>query len=362
MKDKIKLLYITRKYPPRVGGMETFSYHLFKDFDPNRVEKRIISLGKGQANLAWFVPYCIIYCALFARKYDVVFIGDAVLCLLNGVIKLFARKTKTAINVFGLDITYQKKIYQKYLSWCYKKVDKYICISRETEKTLQQRGAFDSVVITPGIALPQKPLDKKSDYAAFASRFDIPAGCTCLLTVGRLVKRKGVAWFLEHVLPRLKTENLRYFVVGDGEDRELIKAIVEEQKIGNCVEILGRVDDDTLEMLYRNCDIFVMPNIPVENDMEGFGIVAVEAAISEMLVVASGIEGIKDAIIPQKNGVLLPAGDAEAYCSAIKTIMKNEQEWGQKARQFAEFTRKTYHWGAICDQYLDLFEGMIGRG
>lgn len=362
MKEKIRLLYITRKYPPQVGGMETFSYNLFKGFDPDRVEKKIISLGKGQANLVWFVPYCIIYCALFARKYDVVFIGDAVLCLLNGIVKMFARKTKTVINVFGLDITYQKKIYQKYLSWCYKKADKYICISKETEKMLRQRGNFDSVVITPGIALPQKPLEKKRDYAAFASKFDVPDGASCLLTVGRLVKRKGVAWFLGQVMPRLKAENLRYFVVGDGEDREIIETIVAEQGLGDCVNILGRVDDDTLEMLYRNCDIFVMPNIPVENDMEGFGIVAVEAAISEMLVVASGIEGIKDAIIPQKNGVLLPAGDAEAYCSAIKTIMADKQEWEQKARQFAEFTKNTYHWGAICDQYLDLFESLLGKG
>ena len=60
--------------------------------------------------------------------------------------------------------------------------------------------------------------------------------------------------------------------------------------------MIGEVSDDMLAAAYRSADVMVMPNIPVRGDMEGFGLVALEAAAAGLPVVASRIEGITDAI------------------------------------------------------------------
>ena len=91
---KIKLLYITRKYPPAVGGMENFSYNLYNNFDPSKVDADIISLGKSQKHLVWFLPYALLKTVFKAGKYDVIFVGDALLSSVGFFTKLFHPRKK----------------------------------------------------------------------------------------------------------------------------------------------------------------------------------------------------------------------------------------------------------------------------
>ena len=55
-KKKYKLLFITRKYPPAVGGMETFCYELMQGLDRERIELKLSALGKKEIQLIWFFP------------------------------------------------------------------------------------------------------------------------------------------------------------------------------------------------------------------------------------------------------------------------------------------------------------------
>lgn len=111
----VKILCITRKYPPEVGGMENFCYNVFNGIKAKNKETKIVALGKKQINLLWFFPYAIIYTLFNAYKYDVLFVGDSLLCFLGFLSKIFYKKTKVYINVYGLDITYKNSIYQFYL-------------------------------------------------------------------------------------------------------------------------------------------------------------------------------------------------------------------------------------------------------
>lgn len=359
MADKLKMLYITRKYPPAVGGMENFSYHLYNHFDKNRVETDLISLGKSQKHLLWFLPYALVKTVCTAHKYDVIFVGDALLSSIGWFTKLFHRKKTVIVNVFGLDITFKNKLYQWYLRRFYKCFDKYISISKETDNALQRRGAHDSVIITPGIDTKQFS-GECADYAEICRNYGISEGDTVLITVGRLVKRKGVNWFVRNVMPSLKGEPVKYLIVGAGEDHDTIAAGIAEHGLESQVKLLGRVDTPVLNAIYTHADAFMMPNIPVEGDMEGFGLVAAEASLAGLTVVASGIEGIKDAIIDGKNGYLLESGNAAQYLAKIRDICANRAAYRETAKRFQQYTRDVYSWESICDQYLDLIEGMCG--
>jgi len=356
---KLSLLCITRKYPPQVGGMENFSYNLLNGFDEEQVDKKIIALGKKQFHLVWFLPYCLLYVMLNAHKYDIVFIGDGVLCSLRFFGKLFARNTVFVISVLGLDITFKNPVYQLYLKLFYKDFDDYICISKETEKALKARGIKSSTVITPGVDT-KKFKNNYRDISSFRKKYGLDRDSLIMITVGRLVKRKGVQWFLQNVMPKLKDKNIVYLVVGSGDDSQLIKETKEKYQL-NKVQLLGRVSDEELKALYTNADIFVMPNIRINNDMEGFGIVALEASLSKSIVIASGIEGIKDAIIDGKNGYLLKSQNEEEYIAKILDIYQNRTEYNIYAEEFCRFTKDNYSWEKICELYITHFKELLER-
>lgn len=358
MNDKLNVLYITRKYPPMVGGMENFSYFLYNGFDEKDINKKIIALGKSQINLLWFYPFSLFYAIITVKKWDVVFIGDSVLCGIGYFVKLISPKTIIVTNVYGLDITYANPIYQFYLKLFYNKYDKYICISNETDILFKKRGGKRSVVITPGVDI-NKFLNIKENREKFKSKYNIPNENLVLITVGRLVKRKGVAWFIDNVMSSFKGKNITYLIIGDGEDKNLIKSLTDKHCLNDEVKLLGRISDEDLNELYVNSDVFIMPNIVVENDMEGFGIVAIEASLAGLIVIASGIEGIKDAVSNMKNGILVESQNAQDYIRTIYDIMINREKYNKLSLEFRNYTRNLFSWNNICKKYVEIFKELV---
>ena len=274
--------------------------------------------------------------------------------------KLISPKTITVINVYGLDITYSNPIYQFYLKLFYNKYDKYICISNETEKKFKERGGKRSIVITPGIDI-DKFTNIKEKRNKFKIKYSIPDENLVLITVGRLVRRKGVAWFIENVMNDFKGKNITYLIAGDGEDKSLINSLIDKHGLNDEVKLLGRISDDDLNELYINSDVFVMPNIVVENDMEGFGIVAIESSLAGLIVIASGIEGIKDAVINMKNGILVESENAQDYIKTIYDILNNREKYNQLSQEFCIYTRRTFSWNNICKKYVEVFKELVKK-
>lgn len=356
--SKTKVLYITRKYPPAVGGMENFSYHLYTHFDAAEVETSLISLGRSQKHLVWFLPYALVKTVCMAGRYDIIFVGDALLSSIGFFTKLFHKKKKVIVNVFGLDITFPNKLYQTYLKLFYNCFDKYISISRETDNTLRKRGVTNSVIITPGVDVSQFQ-GECAGFNELRKQYSIGEDETILLTVGRLVKRKGVNWFVRNVMPRLKGQPVRYLVVGGGEEHAAIAESIRELGLEQQVLLLGRVETALLNDIYLHADAFIMPNIHVEGDMEGFGLVAVEAALAGLPVIAAGIEGIRDAIKDGKNGWLLESGNAAQFYAKIQDIRQHPEESRKTAKAFQTYTAEVYSWNAICKQYTALFRRLL---
>jgi len=164
-----------------------------------------------------------------------------------------------------------------------------------------------------------------------------------LLTVGRLVRRKGVGWFIKNVLPKLGNEYV-YVVTGEGVERQAIEREIKASSLQNRVFLLGRVAEETKTVLLNTADLFIMPNIPVKGDIEGFGIVAIEAAAAGLPVVASNVDGIASAVRQGRSGVLVDPVDAEAMLNAIDNANISKFEVLTASQEF--------HWSAVTSQYL----------
>ena len=109
------------------------------------------------------------------------------------------------------------------------------------------------------------------------------------------------------------------------------------------VELLGFANDDKeLARLYAAADVFVFPLIETKGDVEGFGMVAIEAAAHGTPTVAFNCGGVGDAVIDDVNGALVAAGDYAAFASAIGEVAGKDLRYS--AREFAQqFSWENYN-------------------
>jgi len=343
----MRVLFVTRKYPPRRGGMESLSHGLTTGYPE---PKTIIALGRSQKHLVWFLPYVIARVALTAHRYDVVHLGDALLSVAGFVPRVIHRR-KVAISVHGLDLTFPFRIYQLYLS-LFLRGDVFIANSESTRRLAETRGLRRVTAISIGVAERYFEVSKGRHVDAELEKKR--AGRVALVTVGRLVRRKGAAWFVRHVLPKL--HGVLYVVVGVGPERDAILRAAAEVGRSEDVWLVGSVTDARLLDLMAGCDVFVMPNIAVPGDIEGFGIVAIEAAASGLPVVAARLEGIPDAVSDGDNGYLLPSEDAAAFASVLEQLVGNAAERGERGERGRAYTRVNNSWPSIIEKYRALFQ------
>lgn len=171
-----------------------------------------------------------------------------------------------------------------------------------------------------------------------------------LLSVGNLVERKGHDMVLR-ALPALlrRWPEITYVVAGDGPFRETLTAMAYSLGVASCVRFLGRVHADLLPALYRICDLFVMPSrFRAEHcDVEGFGIVYLEAAASGKPAIGGRSGGTEDAIVDGRTGLLVDPTDAASVTAGIARILESSQfayELAENARNrvVAEFTWEAF--------------------
>lgn len=132
------------------------------------------------------------------------------------------------------------------------------------------------------------------------------------------------------------------------------------EKTKNAIH-LGSVPYDDLMQILSLADLFLMPNIEVEGDEEGFGLVALEASIRGTYVLASGIEGITDAVIDGKNGKLLPSGNAQEWADKIHELLSDKTKLQNLATTGKEFTQNHYSWDIMVNGYKKIFDSIINN-
>jgi phosphatidylinositol alpha-1,6-mannosyltransferase len=360
--EKSMILFITRKHPPSVGGMQKLSYQLIQAIS-QRTATRVVAWGGSQAFLPVFLPYAFLRAILIlATRRDVALIhlGDSVLAPLGMVLKGLFR-LPIVVTVHGLDVTFPHPLYQWLIPRCLHRLDRLICVSAAAREACRQRGILPEhcTIIPNGIdAAAFHTRSPEEARRLLEARLGYPLGDRALLlTVGRLVERKGVAWFVASVLPRLVAArpDIVYLVVGEGPQRGDIETAVQAKGLEGHVVLLGQVDEATLRAAYASAHVFVMPNIPIPGDMEGFGLVALEACTAGCCVVVADLEGIPDAIVPGQNGFLVPPGDTDGYVNTILPLLSDEQRRLSLGRQAQRFVREHYSWEHVAEQYLAVF-------
>ena len=278
--------------------------------------------------------------ALTLRGKDArVHLGDAALCPLGVLLKLLSG-CKVSVTACGLDLTYPRAWYQRLMRWSLPQMDHVVCISRATAIDARKRGVVDEhlSIIPCGIWPDDHQISTRRDHQK-----------PRLITVGRLIPRKGVVWFLSEVFPILLKAHpaIEYTIIGSGPDAEHIQRVIIKNCYQKQVKLIQDATDQDLRSALAEATIFVMPNIPIQNDPEGFGIVCIEASAVGVPVAASRLEGIQDAVIDQKTGCFFQPNDASSCVRCIEKMLA--RTWDRNLVRSE--TLKHFAWPALLSSY-----------
>jgi phosphatidylinositol alpha-1,6-mannosyltransferase len=149
----------------------------------------------------------------------------------------------------------------------------------------------------------------------------LPDDAFLLVTVGRQVRRKGFAWFIEHVMPKLPNRVI-FWLAGDGPERENIEAAIDRVGLRQRVRCLGKISEVELVELYRRGQLFIMPNI----------------------------EGV--------NGWLAPSANADAFAARIQSLLDDPDGLREASKRAAEYVTSTFRWDRTAERYLEVLRAL----
>jgi phosphatidylinositol alpha-1,6-mannosyltransferase len=182
-----------------------------------------------------------------------------------------------------------------------------------------------------------------------------------LVFVGRLVRRKGLEWFVRAVLPAIAERRpaVRLAVIGAGPERRTIGQTAAAAGIADRIEWLGAVSDVERAAWLQRSAVCVVPNIDLPGDVEGYGLVALEAAASGCALVAADLQGLRDAIVDGEGGLLVTAEDSGSWIKTIVDLLNRPDRaaaLGARARAWALSERA---WDTVCDRYEEAFDAIV---
>jgi len=151
-----------------------------------------------------------------------------------------------------------------------------------------------------------------------------------LLSVGRLQRRKGHDVAIQAIASlRDRLPNLRYVIAGDGEERSRLEKLSVDHGVQDRVFFAGTVADADLAAFYAACDIFLLPNRIDDGDIEGFGIVFLEAAASGKPAIGGDSGGVPEAVERDVTGLLVDGENVSAVAAAIADLATSEERRGR---------------------------------
>lgn len=369
---KSKVEFLTLDFPPIVGGISRYLHEIINHLPANEVRVAAVTTPGYEAfdakqkfdidrlrvpskwdafhkQLKFFAPF---YYWNLLGKSDIskILCGQAHYSLLFPAWAI-SRQRRIPFGVFthGLDLLYpQTTRYRALFNNLLREADIIFANSGTTERILLDLEIDKNriEVIYPSVSNEIERLDN-SLVDSIRDKHNL-VGRKCILTVGRLVERKGHDIVLQ-AMPQIlhAVPDAHYLIVGKGEYEPILRSLVQKFGIEPYVTFAGYAADEEVAAYYALCDVFTMISreIPEKGDIEGFGIVYLEANVRGKPVVAGNSGGVPEAVIHGETGLLVDPVNVEEVGQAIVRLLQDQElacRLGKQGQQRAtrEFTSK----------------------
>jgi len=370
----VRLLVITELFLPTKGGTAVWAAEVYKrlggreihivtadvpgarEFDathPNTVHRLKLE------RVPWLKPESLLmYGRLFGRSLRLALTHrfeaiHAFRALPEGLVAWWvARLTGHPVVIYahGEELTTWRGRKHTAMVFALRHADAVIANSEFTRDQLVARGVAPEKIrlIHPGVDTgrfrPGLPCDDLKARVGLAPQQRL------ILSVGRLSRRKGFDMVIR-ALPELLRQGLdvRYAVIGIGEDWDYLHALAQESGVAERVHFLGHVPAEELPRWYNACDVFVMPNREIEGDTEGFGMVFVEAAACGKPAIAGKAGGTGAAVVDGVTGFRVEGSRVEAVAAVLGRVLADAALARRLGEAGYERVGARFSWLSVAD-------------
>lgn len=218
----------------------------------------------------------------------------------NSWFRLLVNESKKAISISEYNINYVKNHYEMY------NIEKII---------LSRLGVFIPDIITNH--------KRNTLTIGFLSWWDEKKGLMLLLQAFNVIIH-------DYNLP------LKLILAGDGPIRTKVEKFILDNSLQQSIDNRGKLYGKDKEQFYKDIDLFVLPSIPTENDMDGIPVVLMEAVSFGVPIISTNISGIPEICKNNYNGFLIPPNDVNALIKAILRFYNMDNV------QFQQFKHRAY--------------------
>ncbi len=378
-----KSLLVTLDFPPNLGGVATYYYNICKNLPGDKIvvlapnqkndssfdkeqnfpiirkkllgkfpqktsPKNLLGILKIASTLKWISIIKHFKAVADQHKIEIIQAGQI---LPIGTLALWYKKMKNIPFIFyahGLDITLPQKFMRKkkILKKIIKEAKAIVANSHFTKDELVKLGAdSDKIKVIypcPGVKPSEAPEWKireiREEYGLKNKKI--------ILTVGRLVERKGHDMVIKS-LPKIikKIPDAAYLIVGTGPYEDNLKKLANQLALREYIIFAGKASQNDLSVLFQIADVFIMPARRLINgDVEGFGIVYLEANLFGKPVIGGKSGGVPEAIIDGKTGLLVDPLNVDQIAEAALKILTDKPYAQKLGMQGMERVLENFNW------------------
>jgi colanic acid/amylovoran biosynthesis glycosyltransferase len=179
-----------------------------------------------------------------------------------------------------------------------------------------------------------------------------------LLTIGRLVEKKGMQYSIKAVAEVMtRFPNIKYKIIGDGHLRSSLEALIEELKVVGRVQLLGWKEQEELVKFLTEADILLAPSVTShDGNQEGIPVVLMEALAQGLPVISTYHSGIPELVQDKKSGLLVQERDVNSLVEILEYMFMNQEIWAEMGKEGRKHVEESYDIEKLNDQLVDLFE------
>lgn len=346
----MKILILTENWPPRIGGIERYlvgmAGELARQHEITIVAPKTTAPPGGSdstGNLrvirkkffwpfikpAWLPLYIFVHRLAQHEKFDLVLCGKG---LFEGLVGHYLKKRLRipyVVFTYYMEISeWQKKpTTLRKLRRVLGNAEHVVIIAEALRKTIESLGVAPNKVIKIHPAVDKSFLgeieagDPVTHEAHVIDKYNIKN--PYILSVGRLIERKGFDDLIRAFakLDQTKFADIDLVIVGDGPQRAALEKIAEREYVRPL--FLGNVSSDDLPALYTNARLFALTPKEIEGDIEGFGIVYLEAAAAGVSTIGTKTGGVPEAIEDTKTGLLAEPGNVDEIAQCMTRLLQD---------------------------------------
>lgn len=262
-------------------------------------------------------------------------------------------KVITAFHGYDLSSYIEKngnRIYEK----VFEKGDLFLPISRRWKGELIKLGCRKEKILVHRMGIDVGRF-------GFLQRKVRKDGKISILTVARLVEKKGVRYGIQAVAKVLKHyPHLEYRIAGDGPLKKDLIGLINKLNINKNVELLGWKEQPEISDLMSHADILLAPSITSKNgDQEGIPVVLMEALAQGLPVISTQHSGIPELVQNEKSGFLVPEHDIQALADKIEYLIEHPERWPDIGREGRKYVEKNFDINKLNDRLVQLYQLLL---